>query len=243
RAAELNGTPAPGASTGEAMAALGQITQQTLPAGMAIEWAGLSLEQQQAGGQVALIFGLAVLIVYLMLAAQYESFALPFIILLAVPIAILGALALLAVRGLISDVFAQIGMIMLVGLASKNAILIVESAQQLRARGRPLVDAAVEAATIRLRPILMTSFAFIFGVLPLVFASGSGAGSRHSLGTTVLGGMIASTFLNLAFIPVLYVVVEGWRERRKHGGAEPAHMRVVARPELPSSPDEPPEPG
>jgi len=135
-------------------------------------------------------------------------------------------------------VFAQIGMIMLVGLASKNAILIVEFAQQLRAKAGPLIDAAVEAATIRLRPILMTSFAFIFGVLPLVFASGSGAGSRHSLGTTVLGGMIASTFLNLAFIPVLYVVVEGWRERRKHGGAEAAHMRSSRDPtrRIPTSP-------
>jgi HAE1 family hydrophobic/amphiphilic exporter-1 len=169
--------------------------------------------------------------VFLVLAAQYESFALPLVILLAVPVAILGALALLAARGLISDVFAQIGMIMLVGLASKNAILIVEFAQQLRAQGRGLIDAAVEAATIRLRPILMTSFAFIFGVLPLVFASGSGAGSRHSLGTTVLGGMIASTFLNLLFIPVLYVVIEGWRERRRHGDRAPARMRIVERPD------------
>jgi len=194
---------------------------------MTYEWAGLSLEQQRAGNQVAFIFALAVVVVFLVLAAQYESFALPLVILLAVPIAILGALALLAARGLITDVFAQIGMIMLVGLASKNAILIVEFAQQLRGRGRALIDAAVEAATIRLRPILMTSFAFIFGVLPLVFASGSGAGSRHSLGTTVLGGMIAATFLNLVFIPVLYVVIEGWRERRKHGGAEAARMHVV----------------
>jgi HAE1 family hydrophobic/amphiphilic exporter-1 len=229
RAAELNGSPAPGGSTASAMAAMEQVAAQ-LPSGMTHEWAGLSLEQQRAGHQVAFIFALAVIVVFLVLAAQYESFVLPLVILLAVPVAILGALALLAARGLISDVFAQIGMIMLVGLASKNAILIVEFAQQLRARGRPLIDAAVEAAAIRLRPILMTSFAFIFGVLPLVFATGSGAGSRHSLGTTVLGGMIASTFLNLVFIPVLYVVIEGWRERGKHGGAEPARARVVERP-------------
>jgi hydrophobic/amphiphilic exporter-1 (mainly G- bacteria), HAE1 family len=215
RAAELNGAPAPGTSTGEAMAALREISQRALPAGMATEWAGLSLEQQQAGGQVALIFGLALLIVYLVLAAQYESFALPFIILLAVPIAILGALGFLMLRGLISDVFAQIGMIMLVGLASKNAILIVEFAEQLRAGGRSLADAAISAAQIRLRPILMTSFAFILGVLPLVFASGAGASSRTSLGTTVFGGMIFATVLNLGFIPVLYVVIEGWRERRR----------------------------
>jgi hydrophobic/amphiphilic exporter-1 (mainly G- bacteria), HAE1 family len=237
RAAEINGSPAPGGSTASAMEAMQQLAG-SLPSGMTYEWAGLSLEQQRSGNQVAFIFALAVIVVFLVLAAQYESFALPFVILLAVPIAILGALGLLAVRGLISDVFAQIGMIMLVGLASKNAILIVEFAQQLRAQGRPLIDAAVEAATIRLRPILMTSFAFIFGVLPLVFASGSGAGSRHSLGTTVLGGMIASTFLNLAFIPVLYVVVEGWRERRRHGGAETAHARVIGRSD-PARPDEP----
>jgi hydrophobic/amphiphilic exporter-1 (mainly G- bacteria), HAE1 family len=240
RSAEINGSPAPGGSTSAAMQAMEQLTA-SLPSGMTHEWAGLSLEQQRAGSQVAFIFALAVIVVFLVLAAQYESFALPLVILLAVPIAILGALALLVARGLISDVFAQIGMVMLVGLASKNAILIVEFAQQLRAQGRTLIDAAVEAATIRLRPILMTSFAFIFGVLPLVFASGSGAGSRRSLGTTVLGGMIASTFLNLAFIPVLYVVIEGWRERRRHGGAAPAQMRVIARPEPAVPPDEPPE--
>ena len=225
RAAEINGSPSPGTSSSAAMAAMDRLAAQ-LPPGMAHEWAGLSLEQQRAGHQVAYIFALAVLIVFLVLAALYESFALPFIIMLAVPIAILGALLLVALRGLIDDVFAQIGMIMLVGLASKNAILIVEFAQQLRRRGMALVDAAVEAAKIRLRPILMTSFAFIFGVLPLVFATGSGAGSRHSLGTTVLGGMVASTFLNLVFIPVLYVVIEGWRERGRHG---PAHAQVVTR--------------
>jgi HAE1 family hydrophobic/amphiphilic exporter-1 len=229
RAAEINGAPAPNTSTGEAMAALAQIAQRVLPAGMATEWAGLSLEQQQAGSQVALIFGLALLVVYLVLAAQYESFALPFIILLAVPIAILGALGLLMLRGLISDVFAQIGMIMLVGLASKNAILIVEFAEQLRAGGKSLADAAISAAQIRLRPILMTSFAFILGVLPLVFASGAGASSRTSLGTTVFGGMIFATVLNLIFIPVLYVVIEGWRERRR-GGSLPRAEQLGSEP-------------
>jgi HAE1 family hydrophobic/amphiphilic exporter-1 len=214
RSSEINGAPAPGTSTSEAMKAVEQIAEPLLPAGMTLEWAGLSLEQQRASGQTAFVFALAVLIVYLVLAAQYESFALPFIILLAVPVAILGALGLLALRGLVSDVFGQIGMVMLVGLASKNAILVVEFSEQLRARGKPLVDAAVEAAQIRLRPILMTSFAFILGVLPLVFATGAGAGSRHSLGTTVFGGMILSTFLNLVFIPTLYVAIEGVRERR-----------------------------
>jgi HAE1 family hydrophobic/amphiphilic exporter-1 len=227
RAAEINGSPAPGASSGEVMQTMERLARQTLPQGMTSEWAGLSLEQQRAGNQVALIFGLAVLVVYLVLAAQYESFALPLIILLAVPLAIFGALALLLLRGLVSDVFAQIGMVMLVGLASKNAILIVEFAEQLRASGKSITDAAALAAQIRLRPILMTSFAFIFGVLPLVFASGSGAGSRHSLGTTVFGGMIVSTLLNLVFIPVLYVVVETWRADR--GNGRPARAKVVDR--------------
>ncbi len=234
RAAEINGAPAPGTSTGEAMAALAQIAQRTLPAGMGTEWAGLSLEQQEAGGQVALIFGLAILIVYLVLAAQYESFALPFIILLAVPIAILGALVFMMLRGVISDVFAQIGMVMLVGLASKNAILIVEFAEQLRAAGKSLVDAAISAAQIRLRPILMTSFAFVLGVLPLVFASGAGASSRQSLGTTVFGGMICATVLNLVFIPVLYVVIEGWRERRR-GSSLPRASELAARDDQPET--------
>jgi HAE1 family hydrophobic/amphiphilic exporter-1 len=215
RAAEINGSPAPGASSTDAMATMERLAHAQLPQGMAFEWAGLSLEQKLAGGQIVIIFALAVLVVYLVLAAQYESFALPFIILLAVPLAILGALLALGLRGLTSDVFAQIGMVMLVGLASKNAILIVEFAEQLRAGGKSVSEAAIAAAQIRLRPILMTSFAFILGVLPLVFATGSGAGSRHSLGTTVFGGMIVSTFLNLVFIPTLYVVIEKFRERRK----------------------------
>jgi hydrophobic/amphiphilic exporter-1 (mainly G- bacteria), HAE1 family len=214
RSAEVNGSAAPGTSSGEAMAAVSSLAQRTLPPGMTFEWAGISLEQQRAGHQIALLFALAIVVAYLVLAAQYESFMLPLIVMLAVPLAILGALLLLALRGQMTDVFAQVGMVMLVGLASKNAILIVEFAEQLRARGRSVADAAIEAARIRLRPILMTSFAFILGVLPLVFATGAGAGSRRSLGTTVFGGMILSTVLNLAVIPVLYVVVERLRERR-----------------------------
>jgi len=161
------------------------------------------------------LFGLGTLVVYLTLSAQYESFVLPFIVLLAVPMALLGALVLQAARGLENDVYCQIGLVMLVGLASKNAILIVEFAEQLRQRGMPLIEAAVEAAGIRLRPILMTSLAFILGVVPLVFASGAGEKGRHSVGTTVFGGMIMSTVLNLFFIPVLYLIIEGWRERGK----------------------------
>ncbi len=161
-----------------------------------------------------LLFGLGALVIYLTLSAQYESFVLPFIVLLAVPMAILGALSAQWVRGLQNDVYCQVGLVMLIGLSSKNAILIVEFAEQLRERGMSLLDATLEAARIRLRPILMTSLAFILGVVPLVTASGAGENGRHSVGTTVFGGMIMSTILNLFFIPVLYLIIEGWREAR-----------------------------
>jgi HAE1 family hydrophobic/amphiphilic exporter-1 len=147
---------------------------------------------------------------------------LPFIVLLAVPMALLGALSAQWLRGLQNDVYCQVGLVMLVGLASKNAILIVEFAEQLRERGLPLIEATLEAARIRLRPILMTSFAFILGVLPLVAATGAGEAGRRSVGTTVFGGMIMSTVLNLFFIPVLYLIIEGWRERRKTEPVSPA---------------------
>ena len=183
---------------------------------MTFAWGGLSREEITAGRQSALIFGLGLLLVYLTLAAQYESLTLPFIILLSVPLAIMGALLAQWGRGLIDDVFCQIGLVMLIGLSAKNGILIVEFAEQLRHRGMTIAEAAVEAARIRLRPIVMTSLAFILGVTPLVFASGAGRGARHSVGTAVAGGMIASTFLNLAFIPILYVVVKSLTERTQH---------------------------
>jgi HAE1 family hydrophobic/amphiphilic exporter-1 len=148
-----------------------------------------------------------ILVVYLTLSAQYESFALPFIILLAVPMAVLGALGLVSLRGLSNDVYCQIGLVMLIGLSAKNSILIVEFAEQLRRKDRSIAEAAIEAAELRLRPILMTSFAFILGVLPLVFATGAGALGRRSVGTTIVGGMLLSTVLNLFFIPVLYVIL------------------------------------
>ena len=147
------------------------------------------------------------LVVYLTLSAQYESFALPFIILLAVPMAVLGALGLVMLRGFANDVYCQIGLVMLIGLSAKNSILIVEFAEQLRRKGRSISEAAIEAAELRLRPILMTSFAFILGVLPLVFATGAGSLGRQSVGTTIVGGMLLSTVLNLIFIPVLYVIL------------------------------------
>ena len=212
RSAEIDGSAAPGFSSGQAIAAMEELAKK-MPQGFSYSWTGLSLEELQAGGTSLILFGLGTLVVYLTLSAQYESFVLPFIVLLAVPMALLGALGAQWIRSLQNDVFCQVGLVMLVGLASKNAILIVEFAEQLRQRGLPLIEAAVQAATIRLRPILMTSLAFILGVVPLVFATGAGENGRHSVGTTVFGGMIMSTVLNLFFIPVLYLIIEGWRER------------------------------
>jgi len=215
RSAELNGSAAQGFSSGQAINAMQELSAKILPQGYSYEWSGISLEELQSGSTTLILFALGVVVVYLTLSAQYESFVLPFIILLAVPMALLGALAAQWTRGLQNDVYCQVGLVMLVGLASKNAILIVEFAEQLRERGMTILNAAVEAARIRLRPILMTSFAFILGVVPLVTASGAGENGRHSVGTTVFGGMIMSTILNLFFIPVLYLLIEGFRERRR----------------------------
>ncbi len=214
RSAEIDGSAGPGYSSGQAIQAMDQVASK-LPLGFNYAWSGLSLEEIKSGKQSALLFGLGLLLVYLTLSAQYESWVLPFIILLSVPMAMLGALIAQSLRGQLNDVYCQIGLVMLIGLASKNGILIVEFAEQLRHKGLSIKESAVEAARIRLRPILMTSFAFILGVLPLVFASGAGSESRHSVGTTVFGGMIVSTALNLFFIPVLYVIVESLRERKK----------------------------
>jgi hydrophobic/amphiphilic exporter-1 (mainly G- bacteria), HAE1 family len=214
RSAEINGSAAPGFSSGQAITAMQQLSAKTLPQGYTYEWSGISLEELASGSTTLILFGLGTLVVYLTLSAQYESFVLPFIILLAVPMALLGALSAQWIRGQQNDVYCQVGLVMLVGLASKNAILIVEFAEQLRKQGRTILEAAVEAARIRLRPILMTSLAFILGVVPLVTASGAGENGRHSVGTTVFGGMIMSTILNLFFIPVLYLLIEGFRERR-----------------------------
>jgi HAE1 family hydrophobic/amphiphilic exporter-1 len=214
RTADISGYPAPGKSSGQAIAAMEELSRKILPQGFTFEWTGISLEELASGGTALILFGLGTLVVYLTLSAQYESFVLPFIVLLAVPMAMLGALSAQWLRGLENDVFCQIGLVMLVGLSSKNAILIVEFSEQLRERGMPLIEATIEAARIRLRPILMTSFAFILGIVPLMVASGAGQAGRHSVGTTVFGGMIMSTLLNLFFIPVLYLLIESWREAR-----------------------------
>ena len=208
RSAEITGQPAPGVSSGVALKAMEDLSKKMMIQGMSYEWTGLSLEEVESAGKAVFIFGLGIIVVYLTLSAQYESFVLPFIIMLSVPMAVLGALGFVALRGYADDVYCQIGLVMLIGLAAKNAILIVEFAEQIRATGKSILESAIEAAELRLRPILMTSFAFILGILPLVFATGAGALGRRSVGTTIVGGMLVSTILNLVFIPVLYVIVK-----------------------------------
>jgi hydrophobe/amphiphile efflux-1 (HAE1) family protein len=213
RSAGINGDTAPGRSSGEAIAVMEAIANRVLPKTMSYEWTGITYQELKAGGQAPVIFALAIVVVFLCLAALYESWSLPFTVMLVVPLAVFGALLAQMLRGLANDVFCQIGLVMLVGLASKNAILIVEFAKLLREGGQSVVEAAIHAARVRLRPILMTSFAFILGVVPLVIAQGAGAASRHSLGTAVFGGMIAATFLSLLVVPVSFVLVERLRER------------------------------
>jgi HAE1 family hydrophobic/amphiphilic exporter-1 len=231
--AAINGESAPGVSSGEALNLMEQVARRTLPAGMDFEWTGMSFQERQVGSQAIYVFGMAVLLVYLVLAAQYESWVIPLAVILVVPLALLGTLAALTIRGLPNDTYAQIGIVLIIALASKNAILIVEFARDLRARGRPARDAAIEAARLRFRPILMTSFAFILGVLPLVIAEGAGAASRRSLGTAVFGGMIAGTFLAVFFVPAFYLILQRFLEWRYGAAAydppagpakpEPAH--------------------
>jgi HAE1 family hydrophobic/amphiphilic exporter-1 len=212
RSAEIDGAAGPGLSSSQGQDAMVRLAKKHMLQGMTYSWTGLALEETESAGKAVIIFGLGILVVYLTLSAQYESFALPFIILLAVPMAVLGALTLVQLRGLADNVYVQIGLVLLIGLSAKNSILIVEFAEQLRSQGRSIVDAAIEAAELRLRPILMTSFAFILGVLPLYFATGAGKIGRHSVGTAIIGGMLLSTVLNLFFIPVLYVFLKSLLE-------------------------------
>jgi HAE1 family hydrophobic/amphiphilic exporter-1 len=220
RSAEITGSAVPGLSSGQAIQTMEATARDVLPGGFTFTWAGQALEEIRAGSTAAYIFALSIVLVYLILAAQYESWVLPFIILLGVPLAVFGALSAQLLRGLSNDVFCQVGLVMLIGLAAKNSILIVEFAEHLRKGGHTIVEAAIEAARIRLRPILMTSFAFILGVLPLALATGAGAGARNSVGTTVAGGMLASTFLAIIFIPVLYVAIRTIAPGKKHAHEE-----------------------
>ncbi len=213
RSIEINGSAAPGSSSGDAIKAMEQVAQAVLPPGFGYEWSGTALEEIDSAGLAPLIFGLGLVFVFLVLAAQYENYIDPFIILLSVPLAIFGALIAQSMRGFANDVYCQIGLVMLIGLASKNAILIVEFANQLRDQGLSITKAAIEASQDRLRPILMTAFSTLLGIFPLVTATGAGAGSRQSLGTTVFGGMLIATFLSLFVVPILYIVIKGVTER------------------------------
>src|SRR5216684_2414548 len=208
RAAQILGSAAPGYSSGQALAALEQVADQVLPREMGYSFSDLSYQERKASGRAGGIFALSLGFVFLILAALYESWSLPFSVLLSVPVAVLGALAGLLLRKYDFNIYGQIGLVMLVGLAAKNAILIVEFARDEMKKGRPLVEAALEGARLRLRPILMTSFAFIFGMIPLWVATGAGAISRRILGTVVITGMLAATAIAIFIIPVLFVLVE-----------------------------------
>jgi multidrug efflux pump subunit AcrB len=213
-AADINGGPAPGTSSGAAVATMERLAAEVLPNGIAMEWTDLTYQQILAGNTALFVFPLCVVLAFLVLAAQYESWSLPLAVILIVPMSLLSAIAGVWVTRGDNNIFTQIGLVVLIGLASKNAILIVEFARELQAAGRDRFAAALEASRLRLRPILMTSLAFIMGVLPLVFSSGAGAEMRHAMGVAVFAGMLGVTFFGLFLTPVFYVVIQGLAERR-----------------------------
>src|SRR6202043_3988236 len=239
RSAQINGAAAPGFSAGQAMAAIEEDFDQTMPREMGYDYMGMSFQEKKAqeGIPASVVFGFSVLFVFLILAALYESWSLPFSVLLSTPIAVFGAFAILWLRRTVlgaflpsymvqieSDVYSQIGLVMLIGLAAKNAILIVEFAKDEYEQGKPLVDAALEGARLRLRPILMTSFAFILGCVPLWTASGAGSVARQIIGTTVIGGMLAASAIAIFLVPAIFYLVEKWSGAGKEhvSGALPA---------------------
>jgi len=232
RTAAFSGSPAPGASSGDAIKALEEVAAEVLPDGYGFEWSGQSKQEIEAGNSSTVVLALSIVVVFLFLAALYESWAVPFAVLLATPFGFLGALVALKLGGIDFNVYGQIGLVTLVGLSAKNAILIVEFAKLNRENGMPIYEAALEAARLRLRPILMTSFAFILGVVPLMLASGAGAASKQSVGTAVFGGMIAATVLTTLAVPAFYVLIQGLAERFGGGPSphknEPAAKEVTA---------------
>lgn len=224
----ISGQAAPGVSSGDAMAEMERLAT-ALPKGFAIEWTGQSLQEQQAGAQAPMLLALSMLVVFLVLAALYESWSIPLSVMLVVPLGLIGAFAAVLLRGLPNDIFFKVGMITIIGLSAKNAILIVEFAKQYRDQGRGLVEAALAAARVRLRPILMTSLAFALGVVPLMIAGGASAETQHAIGTGVFGGMITGTVLAIFLVPVFFVVVLGlterlaaWRARNKRADSPEA---------------------
>ncbi|MBC7998091.1 MAG: efflux RND transporter permease subunit, partial [Leptolyngbya sp.] len=208
RAVQILGGPAPGYSSGQAVQAMQEVANATLSRGFSYEWTGTTYQEKQSQGNELAIYGLAAILVFLCLAALYEKWSIPLAVLFAVPLGMFGALLAINMRGFAYDIYTQIGIVTLIGLSAKNAILIVEFAKEKRDHGATAVEAALEAANLRLRPILMTSLAFILGVWPLVAAMGASSGARRSLGTAVFGGMISATILAIFIVPVLYVLIE-----------------------------------
>jgi HAE1 family hydrophobic/amphiphilic exporter-1 len=207
-AASITGAAAPGNSSGQALNLMEQLAGQKLPTSMGFEWTGMSFQEKKVGSEAIMVFALAIVLVFLVLAAQYESWANPAAVIMVVPLAVLGTVVALLMKGTANNVYTQIGIVLLIGMASKNAILIVEFAMAEREKGKGILDAVVDAAKLRFRPILMTSIASVAGFMPLVVASGAGAASQQAIGTAVVGGMIAATFMSLLFTPVFYVVMQ-----------------------------------
>jgi multidrug efflux pump len=210
---EVQGAPAPGKSTGQAMAEVKRLVAR-LPPGIGYEWTGLSLQEQEAGSQAPSLYALSIVVVFLLLAALYESWSIPLAVILVIPLGIVGALLATMLRGLSNDVYFQVGLLTTMGLCAKNAILIVEFAREAQKAGQPLLEATIEGARIRLRPIIMTSMAFVFGVLPLAISTGAGSGGQHAIGTGVIGGMLAAIAMGIFFTPFFFVLVQ-----RRFGGA------------------------
>jgi multidrug efflux pump len=219
-AIQINGAAAPGHSSGQAMAAMQDIVRQDLPSGIGYEWSGQSLQEIISGQQAPILFGLSLLVVFLALAALYESWSIPVAVMLVVPLGVLGALSFTWLRGLENDVYFKVGLIAVIGLSAKNAILIIEFANTMRQQGRGVLESTIEACRLRFRPILMTSIAFILGVLPLAISTGAGANSRHAIGTGVMGGMVGATLLGVLFVPVFFVVVRRLLGDRSDGNSE-----------------------